>query len=62
MCPNAKENGQIRLPDYRPGVWNGGSSRHCAPVLREGRKSANTHANSGFIWGILANSLFFRIL
>jgi hypothetical protein len=29
-----------------------GSSRHCAPVLQEGRKAANIHASSGFIWGI----------
>jgi hypothetical protein len=36
----------------RPGTWNGGSSRHCAPVLQEGRKRTNIHANPGSIWGI----------
>ena len=45
---------QIKLPDCRPGTWNGDSSRHRAPVLREGRKSTNIHANPGFIWGISA--------
>jgi hypothetical protein len=38
----------------RPGERNGGSSRHCAPVWQEGRKTANIHTNSGFIWGIPA--------
>jgi hypothetical protein len=33
-----------------------GSSRHCPPVLQEGRKTANIHANSGFIWGIPVKS------
>ena len=47
MRQNAKENGQIRLPDCRPGAWNGGSSRHRPPVLREGQKSANIHAKTG---------------
>ena len=41
-------DGQIRL-DCRP---ERGSSRHRAPVLREGWKSANIHVGSEFIWGI----------
>jgi hypothetical protein len=52
--PNAKENGQVRLPARLPGAWNGGSSRHRAPVLQEGPKSDNICAALGFIWGIPA--------
>jgi hypothetical protein len=33
-------------------AWNGDNGRHGTPVLWEGRKTANIHANSGFIWGI----------
>jgi len=33
-----------RMPDCRPGAWNGGRGRHRAPVLREYRKSANIRA------------------
>ena len=46
VCPNAKENGQIRLPRLPSGrVQWCHSSRYCAPVLQEGRKTANIHVN-----------------
>jgi DDE family transposase len=51
-----KENGQIRPHECPPGAWNGGSSRHRPPVLREGQKSANIHATMGSIWGILVSA------
>jgi hypothetical protein len=35
----AKENGQIRSPDCRPGAWHCGSSRHRKTFLCEGRES-----------------------
>jgi allantoin racemase len=44
-----------QAPECLPGVWNGGSSRHRPPVLREGRKNENIYARNGFIWGILVN-------
>lgn len=54
MRPNAKENGQIGPPNTIRAAQGAGNRRHRAPVLREGRKSANIHAKSRFIWGIPA--------
>jgi hypothetical protein len=42
-----------RLPSGRVEWWQQSARhRHGTPVLREGRKTANIHGNSGFIWGI----------
>lgn len=61
VCPNARGKGQIRLPDCCPGAWNGGSSRHPTPVLRQGRKSESIHANSGvIIWGMPDQNLLIQ--
>ena len=52
----ARHAGYRHGPDQvtRPpsGEWNVGSSRHRAPVLREGRESVNIHTNSGFSRGM----------
>jgi hypothetical protein len=46
---NAKENGQIRLPDCRPGCQRDGVHPHRTSVLPEDQKTAKIHARWGFI-------------
>jgi hypothetical protein len=46
---NAKENGQIKLPDCRPGYQRDGVRSHRTSILPEDQKTAKIHASWGFI-------------
>ena len=50
--PNASENSQINPSTIVRAARAAGSHPHLAPVLPQGRKSANISARSGVIWGI----------
>jgi hypothetical protein len=52
VCPNAQENGEIRLSDAIRAGRGADGGPHLVSVLREGRKSANTRSSSGVIRGI----------
>lgn len=50
--PNASENGQINPSAAIRAARGADAGPHLATVLREGRKSVNIYASSGFIWRI----------